>query len=206
MIRIRINAFTFVASDKDKIEAKFKFQGQSVISQQWLDLDFDWIEVNFSTREPDFYKELFQSHDDTQDNDTFTSFQVPIGNEKCVELFKFQIDAQILKYCQKPLNSCCFISLASAFVSINHNNNSNAISMCIEAYLKSEVVNRIDSTNDILKNNKRNEVEAKVYLNMIKYKKKGLNKILEDISENVTPVQLMDSLGNVNHAISVIGN
>ena len=31
-------------------------------------------------------------------------------------------------------------------------------------------------------------------------------KILEDISENVTLVQLMDSLGNVNHAISVVGN
>ena len=41
---------------------------------------------------------------------------------------------------------------------------------------------------------------------MIKYKKKGLYKILEDISENVTLVQLMDSLGNVNHAISVVGN
>ena len=31
-------------------------------------------------------------------------------------------------------------------------------------------------------------------------------KLLEDISENVTLVKLMDSLGNVNHAISVVGN
>ena len=30
--------------------------------------------------------------------------------------------------------------------------------------------------------------------------------ILEDIIENFTLVQLMDSLGNVNHAISVVGN
>ena len=30
--------------------------------------------------------------------------------------------------------------------------------------------------------------------------------ILEDTSENVTLVQLMDSLGNVNRAISVVGN
>ena len=29
---------------------------------------------------------------------------------------------------------------------------------------------------------------------------------LEDISANVTLVQLMDSLGNLNHAISVVGN
>ena len=31
-------------------------------------------------------------------------------------------------------------------------------------------------------------------------------KILEDISENVTLVRLMDSLVTVNHAISVVGN
>ena len=29
---------------------------------------------------------------------------------------------------------------------------------------------------------------------------------MEDISANVTLVQLMDSLGNMNHAISVVGN
>ena len=34
----------------------------------------------------------------------------------------------------------------------------------------------------------------------------GEYKILEDISANVTLVQLMDSLVNVNHAISVVGN
>ena len=34
----------------------------------------------------------------------------------------------------------------------------------------------------------------------------GEYKILGDISANFTLVQLMDSLGNVNHAISVVGN
>ena len=34
----------------------------------------------------------------------------------------------------------------------------------------------------------------------------GEYKILEDISANVTLVQLMDSLVNVNHSISVVGN
>ena len=70
--------------------------------------------------------------------------------------------------------------------------------------MESEVGNRIDFANDILKNNKRNEGEARVHYNLIKYKKKGLYKILEDISKHVTLVQLMDSLGNVNHAISVV--
>ena len=69
--------------------------------------------------------------------------------------------------------------------------------------MESEVCNRIDFENGSEK--KRNKGETKVHYNLIKYKKKGLYKILEDISENVTLVQLMDSLGNMNHAISVVG-
>ena len=44
-----------VAIDKNKNEAKFKFQDQSARSQCWFGLEFDWIEVNFITHEPDFY-------------------------------------------------------------------------------------------------------------------------------------------------------
>ena len=115
---LRQKYLKFVAADKKKNEAKFKFQGQSARSQRFFNLDFDWIEVNFSTCEPDFYKKLFQSHDDIQDTNIFRSFQVPIGNAKCVESFKFHNDATILRYCQKSLNICCFISLASDFVNI----------------------------------------------------------------------------------------
>ena len=61
--------------------------------------------MNFSTREPDFYKKLFQSHVDKQDKDTFKTFQVPIGNAKVVKSFVFHKDAPILSYCQKILNS-----------------------------------------------------------------------------------------------------
>ena len=45
--------------------------------------------------------------------------------------------------------------------------------------------------------------EPKVYYSLVKYKKKGSYDILKDISEHVTLFQLMDSLGNVNNAISV---
>ena len=39
----------------------------------------------------------------------------------------------------------------------------------------------------------------------MKYKNKGSYDIMTDISEHVTLVLLMDSLVNVNHAISVVG-
>ena len=91
----------FVATDTNQNGAKFKFQGQYARSQIWFDLDLDWIDINFSTREPDFYNKLFQSHDDKQDYIKFKTFQVPIGNAKCVESFKFQNYAPILKYHKK---------------------------------------------------------------------------------------------------------
>ena len=171
-----------VATDYNKSEAKFKFHGQSARSQLWLDLDLDCIEINFSSREPNLYKKCFQIHVDTQDINTFKCFQVQIWNAKCVESFKFRNDAPILKYCQKSLNSCCFSILASDFDSINHKDAANAISLRIKESLKIEVGNRIYFANDILKNKKINRGETKVHYNLIKYKKKDLYKILEDIS------------------------
>ena len=101
VIKISLKDLTFIAENKNKNEAKFKFQGKFARSQRWFDLDFDWIEVNFRTCEPGLYKKLFQSHDDTQDTYTFKLFQVPIGNSKCVENVKFHNDAPMLKCCQK---------------------------------------------------------------------------------------------------------
>ena len=120
-----------------------------------------------------------------------------------METFKFHNDAPILKYCQKSLNSCCFSSLESDFASINQNKATNDISLRIEESLKSEVGNCINFANAIFKNEKKGE--QKMYYSLVKYKKKGSYDILKDISENVTLVQLMDSLVNVNHAISVVG-
>ena len=112
--------------------------------------------MNFSTREPDLYKKLFQSHDNKQDKDTFKTFQVPIRNAKVVKSFMFHKDTPILSYCQKTLNSCCFSSLASAFASIKYFKAENAISILIKESFKSEVVNRIDFANEIMLNHKRN--------------------------------------------------
>ena len=102
--------------------------------------------------------------------------------------------------------SCCFSSLASAFASIKHFKAENDISIRIKESLKSEVGNRIDFANEIMLNHKRNKGESRVHYKLIKFKKMGDYKILEDISANFTLVQFMDSIGNVNHAISVVGS
>ena len=55
VVKLRHTDLEFVATDKNKNEAKFKFQGQYARSRLWFDIDLDWIEINFISREPDFY-------------------------------------------------------------------------------------------------------------------------------------------------------
>ena len=61
VVKICCKDLKFVATDKNKNEAKFKFQGQSARSQLCFDIDLDQIEINFSTREPDFYKNFSET-------------------------------------------------------------------------------------------------------------------------------------------------
>ena len=71
--------------------------------------------------------------------------------------------------------------------------------------MKIEVGNRIYLENYILKNEKELKSKPRVYYSLSKYKKMGSYDILTEISEHISLVQLMDSLGNLNHAISVVG-
>ena len=75
IIKFRHKDLLFDAADKNKTESKFKFQGQSARSQLWFDIDLDWIDINFSTHEPDFYMKLFQIHDNKQGEDTFKTLK-----------------------------------------------------------------------------------------------------------------------------------
>ena len=65
--------------------------------------------------------------------------------------------------------------------------------------------NCIDFANAIKRNQNKIHGEPKVHYIPKKIKKKGSYGILTDISEHVNLVQLMYYLGNVNHAISVVG-
>ena len=71
--------------------------------------------------------------------------------------------------------------------------------------MKSKMGNRIDFANVILKNERKLEGKPRVYYSLRKYKNMGSYDIMTEISEYVTLFHLMDSLGNVNHAIIVIG-
>ena len=59
MVKICRNYLKLIAANKNKNEAKFKFQGQSARSQRLFDLGFDLFEIHFITIEADLYKETF---------------------------------------------------------------------------------------------------------------------------------------------------
>ena len=66
--------------------------------------------------------------------------------------------------------------------------------------------NIIHFANAIMSNRRKIKGEQNLRYNLTIWKKNDAFDILNDISENVTLVQLMDSLGNVNHAISILGH
>ena len=45
---------------EEKKPKKYNFQGQSARSRRWFDLDHEWLEYSFSTREPDLYKNCIE--------------------------------------------------------------------------------------------------------------------------------------------------
>ena len=49
----------------------YLFQGQSEISKHWFDIDNDWIEDNFMTREPESFKRLLQRYIEFQSGKNF---------------------------------------------------------------------------------------------------------------------------------------
>ena len=81
-----------------------------------------------------------------------------------MENFKFHNDAIMLKYHHRSLDSCCFSSLASAFVSIEQSKTTNAISLRIEEYLNIKISDRIDFANAIFEKRRKNSMRTKCVL------------------------------------------
>ena len=121
---------------------------------------------------------------------------------------QFHSAAPLIKYHQKTSTSCCLSSLTSAFHFIGDNGAVPALVNSIEESLTLQTdncKNIIHFTNAIMKNRRKINVEQNLGYNMTIWKLNDAFDILNDISENVSLIQLMESLGNVNCAISIVG-
>ena len=74
--------YWFRGVNRQKTKRKYLFQGNYKILNNWFYIDIEWIEENFSTREPQFYKSLFQSNIEGQSGSKHPTFSVPTENEK----------------------------------------------------------------------------------------------------------------------------
>ena len=70
--------------EKEKTK-KYNFQGKSARSRRWFDLYHEWLKEDFMTREPYFYKNLYQISFRGDDTKRYQLFSVPIGNEKITD-------------------------------------------------------------------------------------------------------------------------
>ena len=93
----------------------YQFQGKSARLQYWFNLYPEWIEYKFMTREAEFFKRLHLKHIPGLKNKYSFTFSVPIGTAKKTQV-QFQSDTPTMAYRQHEQDSCCFSSLASAFV------------------------------------------------------------------------------------------
>ena len=91
------------------------FKGQSERSKHCVDLDIEWVEEIFSTREPQFYKSLFQSNIKDQDGLKYSTLTATIVNTKDKGEISYNYKAPLVEYHKNYSNSCCFCSLASEF-------------------------------------------------------------------------------------------
>ena len=64
----------------------------------------------------------------------------------------------------------------------------------------------INFTNSIVLDKARNKGEKHIRYKLEKWNKMSIFDVLDNISKHVTLMQLMYSLGNVNHSVGVDGN
>ena len=136
-------------------------------------------------------------------------FGVPISNAKITRKVQFHPSAPLIKYHQKRYNSCCLSSLASAFHYIIYNRTIPALVNFTEESLTLRTKyckNRFYFADAIMKNRSKIKGEQNLRYNLTIWKKNYAFDILNDTSENVTLLQLIDSIGNVNRAISIVGH
>ena len=114
---------------------KYNFQGQLAESRRWFDLDHEWLEENFMSREPNFYR-IFYKKIGVDDTKTSQICVLPIGNSKTTEKVQFHPEAPVIKYHQNSSNSCCLSSVASDFHFIGDNRAVTALVNRIEESLK----------------------------------------------------------------------
>ena len=132
------------------------------------------------------------------------TFQFPVGCEKVTIHVQFDSDVPIMAYHQHDQNSCCFSILSSALKASNQVSAANLIATRISYSITYEILDRLMFANDILTDTRIRKGGQHLCYKLELCNKIGNFDFLNNISKYLTLFQLMDSVGNVNHAVSVV--
>ena len=136
-------------------------------------------------------------------------FGVQIGNAKITRKVQIHLSAPVMKYLQKTSNSCFLSGLSPDFHCNNDNRDVLALVNSTEELLtpeKGKFKNIIHFDNAIMPNIRKMKGEQNLTYNMTIWSENYAFDILNYISENATLVQLMNSLGDMNHDIIIVGH
>ena len=140
-----------------------------------------------------------------QTNEYWFTFSVPIVSVKQTSQVQIEPGAPIVACQQYDQNRCCASSLYSSFKASNLFVAVNAIAPCISASLTYVIPDIIQIGNLIISYQTGNFGEKHLSYKLEQWNKTHNFDILNNICGCVTLVQLMYSLGNVNHAVSLVG-
>ena len=132
------------------------------------------VEENFSTREPQFYKSLFQTNVEVQDGIKYPIFPVPIGNSRETGEIEYDIQAPLVKYHHNASNIYVFSSVLSSFTASGENNSVKTIKTRIKESLNFQYQaykDRITFENDIIPYQVKNPGDQRLHYNIKKWKK-----------------------------------
>ena len=120
---------------------------------------------NFTTRYPDFFKNIYKKHIPRKPEIIWITFFVPIGSSK--EPIKFEIysDSPTLEYQHNDCNSFCYGNLASDFVLSEDLVSAKEIKMQITkslSYKFHEYIDKIKFSNEIMVDKERNKDEQRL--------------------------------------------
>ena len=129
------------------------------------------------------------------DTKKFQIFGVTIGNAKITKKVQFHPAAPVMKYQQKTSNIYCLSSSESSFNCISDNRAVPALVNSIEEPLnleKENCKNIIHFANHIIKTRRKIKGEQNLQYNLTTWKKNDAFDTLNEMSKNVTLVQLME--------------
>ena len=97
----------------------YKFEVKYYENESYFDIDFDWIENNFNTREQYFYKRLLKTYVSRKSDTEAPIISFLIGSSKNSTQPKFHPHAPTVKYQQIENNSSLFSILSYAPFAVN---------------------------------------------------------------------------------------